>query len=176
MDCYSFDKIISDYIDSGLSVRQQQEANEHIAACERCRNKLADMIKMLSAIRSLPCCTTRPGFESRLMARIAQEQQKKEAPFPGMIREYSHVISVAAAVILLFATSLFVYTSVVLPGQSVSPPAADIRSIESGRMSAPSGYTVPGPELVGTNSEKNLPDSSKTERLNYNRRIMMVNE
>ncbi|MBW6458295.1 MAG: hypothetical protein K0B52_03940, partial [FCB group bacterium] len=70
------------------------------------------------------------------------------------------------------ATSLFVYTSVVLPGHNAAPPAAEIRSIEP----APAAPLAPRQELLTTGSEKNLPDSSKAERPNYNRRILMVNE
>jgi len=172
MDCYSFDKVLSDYIDSTLSVKQRQEANEHIAACPGCREKLADMVNMLNCIRSLPSCSARPGFEARLMAKIAREKHKKEAPFANMLREYSRVISVAAAVMLLFATSLFIYTSVVLPGHSATPPAAEIRSIDAG----PVNPVAQRPDMSVSGTEKNLPDSSKAERPNYNRRIMMENE
>ncbi|MBW6458847.1 MAG: zf-HC2 domain-containing protein, partial [FCB group bacterium] len=150
MDCYSFDKVLSDYIDSNLSVKQQQEAKEHIAACPGCREKLADMVNMLNTLRSLPACCVRPGFEARLMARIARGKQKKEMPFANMLREYARVISVAAAVMLLFATSLFVYTSVVLPGHNAAPPAAEIRSIEP----APAAPLAPRQELPTTGSEK----------------------
>ena len=50
MDCYSFDRIISDYIDADLNVKLRQEANEHISVCPHCKEKLADMKAILAAI------------------------------------------------------------------------------------------------------------------------------
>ena len=128
MDCYSFDRIISDYIDANLSVKQRQEANEHISICPRCREKLADMKSILSNIGLLPLCKTRPDFESRLMDRIAKSKEQKESRFIRVFQDYSRPISVVAAVMLLVATSIFVYTSVVIPNAPESIPTAEIRT------------------------------------------------
>ncbi|MBN2780822.1 MAG: zf-HC2 domain-containing protein [Candidatus Marinimicrobia bacterium] len=175
MDCYSFDKVISDYIESNLSAKQKQEANEHLAQCPACSEKLGDMAQLLDALRTLPKPVTRPDFESRLMARIERQKQQKESPFIHVFHEYSRVISVAAAVLLFVATSLFVYTSVVLPGSPASFPSASIRSVEPA-AALPAAAAGVRPEQASGTAEKALPDTNRVKNPDYNSRIMMVNE
>ena len=177
MDCYSFDRIISDYIDANLNVKQRQEAKEHMSVCPRCREKLADLKGILTELGSLPKCRTRLDFESRLMDRIAKSNEQKESRFIRVFQEYSRPISVVAAVMLLLATSIFVYTSVVIPNSSGSIPSAEIRSVEMDKsMQMPAAATAARPVLVGANSESVIPDSNKVESPSYNNQIMMVNE
>ena len=178
MDCYSFDRIISDYIDVNLNVKLRQEANEHISVCPRCKAKLNDLENILGELNSLPSCKTRPDFESRLMDRINQTKEQKESRFIRMFQEYSRPISVIAAVMLLVATSIFVYTSVVIPNSPGSIPSAEIRSVESNKsMTIPAAATANvRPALVSTNNEGSRPDTNKVEVPNYNKQIMMVNE
>jgi len=178
MDCYSFDRIISDYIDANLNVKLRQEANEHISVCPRCNEKLINLKGILSELSSLPCRETRPDFESRLMDRINQTKEQKESRFIRMFQDYSRPISVIAAVMLLVATSIFVYTSVVIPNSPGSIPSAEIRSIESSKsMTIPAAAAANArPTLVSTTNEGSLPDTNKVETPNYNNQIMMVNE
>lgn len=178
MDCYSFDKIISDFIDANLSVKQRQEANEHISVCPRCKAKLADMKNILGELRELPQCKTAADFESKLMARIDKSKQQKESRFISVFQDYSRPISVIAAVFLLVATSVFVYTSVVIPNASGSIPAAEIRNVSPAKnMQAPNAVAATArPSYANSNAESLLPDSNKVEIPNYNNQIMMVNE
>jgi anti-sigma factor RsiW len=178
MDCYSFDRILSDLIDANLSVKQRQEANEHMSVCVRCKAKYADMKKILVELRELPQLTTSPDFESQLMDRIAKSKEQKESRFIRVFQDYSRPISVIAAVFLLVATSVFVYTSVVIPNASGSIPAAEIRSVmpdNSAQVPASMAATA-RPSTVKSNSEASLPDSNKIELPSYNNQIMMVNE
>ncbi|MCF7832007.1 MAG: hypothetical protein K9N05_00325 [Candidatus Marinimicrobia bacterium] len=178
MDCYSFDRIISDYIDANLNVKLRQEANEHIEACPRCREKLADLKSILSKLSSMPTCKTRSDFESRLMDRINQTKEQKESRFIRMFQDYSRPISVVAAVMLLVATSIFVYTSVVIPNSPDSIPSAEIRSMEPNKSITPPATAIANvkPTLVNANNVGSLPDTNKVETQNYNNQIMMVNE
>lgn len=178
MDCYSFDRIISDYIDANLNVKLRQEANEHLSVCPRCKEKLNDLKNILSELGSLPCRETRPDFESKLMDRINQTKEQKESRFIRMFQDYSRPISVIAAVMLLVATSIFVYTSVVIPNSPGSIPSAEIRSVGPNKsMTMPATATANvQPALVSTTNEGNFPDTNKVETPNYNNQIMMVNE
>lgn len=178
MDCYSFDRIISDYIDANLNVKLRQEANEHISVCPRCKEKLSDLKSILSELSSLPCRETRPDFESRLMDRINQTKEQKESRFIRVFQDYSRPISVIAAVMLLVATSIFVYTSVVIPNSPGSIPSAEIRSVEPNKSMTMPAATAANVRstLVSTTNESNHPDTNKVETPNYNKQIMMVNE
>lgn len=175
MDCYSFDKIISDYIESNLNLKQRQAADEHIAKCTRCYEKLADMVNLLDTMKSLPRYKTRLDFNDRLMARIDRHNQQKESPFIWVFHEYSRVISVAAAALLLVATSLFIYTSVVAVNNPSSVPSAEIRSIKPG-TNIPRTSASTHPEFVNSNGENTTPDTSNIENPGYEHNIMMVNE
>jgi len=169
---------MSDYIDANLNVKLRQEADEHINACPRCKEKLADMKSILSELNSLPCYETRSDFESKLMNRIAQSKEQKESRFIRMFQDYSRPISVVAAVMLLVATSIFVYTSVVIPNSPDSIPSAEIRSMEPNKsINIPAAATANvHSTMASTSTEANLPDTNKIETPNYNNQIMMVNK
>ena len=83
-----------------------------------------------------------------------------------------------AAVFLLVATSIFVYTSVVIPNASGSLPAAEIRSIAPvNNMQAPVNVAASAkPALSRAKVQSATPDTNKLELPNYNQQIMMVNE
>lgn len=178
MDCYSFDRIMSDYIDASLSVKQRQEADQHLSVCKRCSAKLADMKSILNELKILPECKTSNDFESKLMDRIAKGKEQRESRFIQVFQDYSRPISVVAAVFLLVATSIFVYTSVVIPNANGSLPAAEIRSTApANSMQAPMKVAASAqPAMARTKSESVVPDTNKTELPNYNQQIMMVNE
>ncbi len=178
MDCYSFDKIMSDYIDASLSVKQRQEADQHLSVCSRCSAKLVDMKSILTGLRALPQAKTSNDFESKLMDRIANEKEPGESRFIRVFQDYSRPISVVAAVFLLVATSIFVYTSVVIPNANGSLPTAEIRSTAPvNTMQAPMNVAASAQSAMAkTKSESVVPDSNKTELPNYNQQIMMVNE
>ncbi|MDX9778353.1 MAG: zf-HC2 domain-containing protein [bacterium] len=172
MDCYSFEKIISDYLDSNLKAKEQQAAEEHLAVCPDCAMRLADMKNILKALHSLPPRSLSPGFEARLLACIEKQKSKKEHPFIYVLHQYSRALSVAAAVFLLLATSLFVYTSFSLPGEANKVPAAEIRMSNA----APELPAAAGTILAGSREESTVKDTGKTLPLNYQRHIMVVNE
>ena len=177
MNCYSFDRIMLDYIDANLNVKQRQEAEEHISECRACREKVHELKGILKELHTLPTVKTRPDFESKLMDRIAQSREHKESRFIRVFQDYSRPISVVAAVMLLVATSIFVYTSVIIPNAPDSVPSAEIRAVRQDKeLRAPAAATAARPTLVTANSETELPDSNKTEVPNYNKQIMMVNE
>jgi anti-sigma factor RsiW len=174
MDCYSFEKIISDYLDANLNSKERQAAREHMAECPACREKVQDMQNMLRALQSLPPHSVRPDFESRLMACIEKEKSRKDNPVAYALHRYSRPISAAAAVFLLLATSLFVYSSLTIPGSPDRIPAAEIRSLNPAQDLPAAGAVRP--DMV-KKQEENVPgDSSKVNPLNYQQRIMMVNE
>jgi anti-sigma factor RsiW len=177
MDCYSFDRIISDYIDANLNVKERQEADEHMSSCPRCREKFADMKNIVNHLHTLPRVQTRPDFESRLMDRIARSKEQKESRFIRVFQDYSRPISVVAAVMLLVATTIFVYTSVVIPNTTSTVPSAEIRSVDMDKsMQIPAAASAAIPTMAGTSGETAKPDSNKVEAPNYNNQIMMVNE
>lgn len=176
MDCYSFEKIISDYLDSNLNSKERQAADEHMAGCPQCREKFRDMESMLQALKALPEEHVRPDFESRLMSCIEKAKAHKGNTFVYMLQQYSRPISVAAAVFLLLATSMFIYTSLSLPDQQHRIPAAEFRTINAGGPEFPAAAAAAGPDMVRKQEEQVPKDSSKTNPLNYQQRIMMVNK
>jgi len=169
---------MSDYIDANLSVKQRQEANEHLSVCKRCSAKLADMKNILAEMKTLKI-TTSSDFESRLMDCIKNSKERKESRFIRLFQEHSRPISVIAAVFLLVATSIFVYTSVVIPNASGSLPAAEIRTTApvNNNMQAPVNVAASAkPALSSSRAKSTLPDTNKVELPNYNQQIMTVNK
>src|SRR6056297_3597280 len=111
MDCYGFNNVISDYIDNNLSATERRQADLHLQECDECRDKLECMISMLDDLHHLPkiCCCER--FEDELMKKIHDYKTKKQRPVVAAMQQYSRYISLAAAMVLLVAASLFVYSS-----------------------------------------------------------------
>jgi hypothetical protein len=102
---------LSDYLDNAVSARDRQEIEEHLNECLRCREALAELKQVVSAIHDIPPVEPPPWLTTRIMARVREET----APKPGLLRRlfspFPFKIPLEAAVLVcLCITGYFLAT------------------------------------------------------------------
>jgi hypothetical protein len=92
MNCRYARANFSGYIEQELSEAERREVSAHLSRCSSCTSELFAMQKAMSLVRWVPRCAGRPGFEERLMRRIAVLEQK-----PARTEPWRGVLSTLAA-------------------------------------------------------------------------------
>ena len=69
MRCLSIEQIYL-YIEKELSLSENKEIEEHLAACQKCKKALEERKPLLQASEGLPLWQTPPDFTQQVMARI----------------------------------------------------------------------------------------------------------
>jgi anti-sigma factor RsiW len=73
MDCKAFARQHSGLIDDTLPGVERAAMREHLATCERCSRRDAQVRRALLVLKNLPPIQVSEGFQDRLRARIASE-------------------------------------------------------------------------------------------------------
>ena len=102
-----------------------QEAQEHLRNCPACAAELESMRRTMSVMDEWKAPEPTPYFDSRLRARLRDEQTKR----PGLL-EFLRRPSLAAAFTLLFVAGVFMFRSgdPTLPGKGGTTPPQIVAS------------------------------------------------
>ncbi len=92
MNCRQVRTSFSAYIEQELSEMERRDVSAHLARCTRCTSELFAMQKAMSLVRWVPRYEGSPGFEKRLIERLAAEET---APAPP--ERWRHVTATLAA-------------------------------------------------------------------------------
>jgi anti-sigma factor RsiW len=98
MDCKAFARQHSGFIDDTLPGVERAAMREHLATCERCARRDAQVRRALLVLKNLPPIQVSEGFQDRLRARIASDS----APV-AQARSDRGLVKWAAAAALLIA-------------------------------------------------------------------------
>jgi anti-sigma factor RsiW len=74
MDCRTFRRLHTAYIDSELTAPEVAAVLSHIMACDPCAARDVALRRGLMVARSLPAIRPSRGFAQRLHARLAEER------------------------------------------------------------------------------------------------------
>jgi len=102
-----FDERLSAYIDGALSDEDRRAVEERLARDEAARARLAELRKIVDAVRSLPKASAPPGLAGDVMDRIRQTARPARGP---VFRTFFAGVGLAAAAVFV----AFI-VSVVLP-------------------------------------------------------------
>jgi len=80
MNCRYARENFSGYIEQELSEAERRDIAAHLARCAKCTSELFAMQKAMSLVRWVPRHEGSPGFEERLMRRIAAEERQPARP------------------------------------------------------------------------------------------------
>ena len=175
MNCYNFEKIISDYLDNTISYSIKIEADEHLNNCPNCRVKLENMKNILNSLHNLPELKTSANFNEKLLKKIEQQKSKKQFIFKQFVYKYSQPLSTAVAVFILFFGVYYIYNSIFpnMPNQKIATSEIQNNILNPTKLSKP---TIE-PQYVKIQNDDD--DSSKTNRIqkqNFEKNIKMVNQ
>lgn len=73
--CLSFDEDLSALRDGELTSERAAEVEAHLAACERCRARIASFAAVDTSLRGVAAPSVAADLESRLLARLADERR-----------------------------------------------------------------------------------------------------
>ncbi len=140
IDCRRFDDLLSDFLESTISLPLRAAVDGHVASCERCAAVLADVRSIVDRAAALP--ELKPsrdlwaGIEARLDAPVVSIDTAR--PRARRFRVPAWVTLAAAAALLIVVTSV-VTRQWVTSGDKATPDVATTPTVQT-----------PQPESLGT--------------------------
>ena len=110
MTCKEIDNLLPAYEEDILPPGEKESVEAHLAACERCRQSLADLRHAQELVRGLDEVEPPPFFEERIMSRVRQEAGEKR----GLLRKLFYPLHIkipiqALATILVAVLAFHLY-------------------------------------------------------------------
>ncbi len=98
MNCRSFQRQISSFVDGELTATASEALQDHLAACAVCRSRYERVAALDRALKVMPAERPRPDLAGEVHARIARAaaHRNEQSAFPGWIR-----VPLAATIVLL---------------------------------------------------------------------------
>ena len=76
MNCGHTEKKLVAYLDGRLTMAERRQFEAHLALCAVCRGRAQGFRSVWDALDELPPLAPSPAFDSRVKARLAQEQRR----------------------------------------------------------------------------------------------------
>jgi len=76
MNCGHTEKKLVAYLDGRLTMAERRQFEAHLALCAVCRERAQGFRSVWDALDELPPLAPSPAFDSRVKARLAQEQRR----------------------------------------------------------------------------------------------------
>lgn len=155
MDCKSFARKHSEFVDDTLPGCEMEAMREHRRTCAVCSRRDLDVRRSLLLARNLPRVEVSAGFAERLRHRLAAEPRLAEQPVPRERRSRAvaaAVVVAAAGLTVLQAIPRRTPVPVRLPAVIASLPPTDeaVRRDESPAWLASMSTALPmWPALLG---------------------------
>lgn len=99
MNCAETEKYLSEYLDNEIAPHLRQQIDEHLAQCESCRHKLAQIQALCSSIASLNE-ELPEDFNAKLAARLAVAKKAQTPNRPLYKKVWFRVSSLAACLLI----------------------------------------------------------------------------
>lgn len=99
MNCAETEKYLSEYLDNETAPQLRQQIDEHLAQCESCRHKLAQLQALCSSIASLNE-ELPEDFNAKLAARLAVAKKAQTPTRPLYKKVWFKMSSVAACLLI----------------------------------------------------------------------------
>jgi len=98
MNCRTFQREISSFVDAELAPAAADALREHLAQCPECRSRYERVAALNSALRAMPMVQPQPDLAGEVKARIARAAARRDerSAVPNWIGA-----SLAAMIILL---------------------------------------------------------------------------
>ncbi len=110
MICLELKRVYA-YLEGELSGRDKTAIEDHLAACEKCRDALETRKALLAAAETLPPFGVPPDFAQSIMDRLSPSAAKSKIPLPGRM---------AAAAVGLATFGITISVVSLISGRSLS--------------------------------------------------------
>ncbi|HDQ03397.1 MAG TPA: DUF2275 domain-containing protein [Deltaproteobacteria bacterium] len=175
-NCKDMGNKISLYLDDVLSAEDKRKLEEHLKACPKCREALADMQKVKAMTRELSELEPPPWFKQKIMAQVREEAQKKSFTekwfYPLRIKIPVQVF----AAIFIVVIAVYVYRAgneqfrEVMPPVATAPLTQEQKEEPAAAEYEPAEIAAP-PAYRTTDEEKVVAGSIISDKQDYARQL-----
>jgi hypothetical protein len=104
---------LSDYIDGAVSAKEKTEIEEHLKACTKCSDALAELRKTIEQVKQVEDVEPPVWMTQRIMAKVREESERRAGIWNKLLfpLRMSPAIS-AVAVLFLAVTAFYIYQNI----------------------------------------------------------------
>ncbi len=136
---------LSDYLDGAIPAKEKAEIEEHLKACEKCSDALAELRKTIEQVRQVEEVEPPAWMTQKIMASVRAEAEKKSI-FHRLFYPLAVKLPIQAVAVLFMAvTAFYIYESV--------HPAMKFAEAPMEQAPAPAP-TRPEPSTAGSEKDK----------------------
>lgn len=105
MKCKKARKLINDYIDNKLELKQKVILEQHLKGCSECKNLLMDFKKIVNGAKNLKILSPSPHLWSKIQAELKEESRERKNWINIFLSSYRFRYRIALISLLIFAIS-----------------------------------------------------------------------
>lgn len=168
INCEEFHKFIDDYVYDDVSFFVKAQLDEHIASCPKCREEVAFLREIKSALYSMPRIEVDESFKAALNQKLdASGITVRHKRKRGFLRDWRTYSALAACLVLAFVIQSrvgdFYHNHVADPVNIQSQNAADI-DISGMQQTAPADMRIALPDAAQPESGEKPAENSRKDR------------
>jgi hypothetical protein len=128
MECSDVLEKLSAYVEDIISPEEKQLIDEHLEACDRCNDSLADLKKTLEYVGNLKEVEPPPWLTQKIMARVRSEIEAKR----GILQKLFFPLHIklpieAIAAIFVVLTTVYVFRTIQPEMELTKAPSEEVR-------------------------------------------------
>ena len=128
MECGDIQQRLSAFIEGFISSEEKGVIEEHLKACQKCSESLADLKKSLEYVQNLEEIEPPPWLKQRVMARVKSEAEAKR----GILQRLFYPLHIklpieALAAIFMVVTTIYVYKTIQPELELAKAPSKGVR-------------------------------------------------
>lgn len=110
---HDFRHKLSDYLDGAVTAIERAEIEEHLKACEKCSDALAELQKTIEQVKQVEDVEPPAWMTQKIMAKVREESKGKAGIWNELLLPLRIRPAVGAlAVLFLAVTSFYIYTNI----------------------------------------------------------------
>jgi len=178
MNCQDNKLTIMEYLDGELPPDAKRRLEEHLAACEACRQEFAAQRRVIAGVKSLQSVPAPPGLAAGIREAIAEERAPRMR-WTQMIRRYGAIAASVAIIICAYALIAKNPKSLERPAPSRAADAArqeEAKLIEEEERSAGLANVSNAPALPSTPSQPREKGAAAVAKVESKARTMQPSQ
>ena len=128
MECNDIQEKLSAYIEGTISSEEKALIDEHLKACQKCNESLADLKKTLEYVQNLEEIEPPPWLTQKVMARVRSETELKRGIFQRLFFPLHIKLPIeAVAGILIAITTIYIFKTIQPEMKLAKAPFEEVR-------------------------------------------------
>jgi len=129
MECSDVQEKLSAYVDAMVSSEEKMFIDEHLKACQKCNDSLADLKKTLQYVQSLEEIEPPPWLVQKVMARVRGEAEQRKGILAWLFYPLHIKLPLEAlAAIFIAVTTVYVFKTIGPEMRLAKAPLEEVRT------------------------------------------------